>query len=292
MASIDTAAARSSLCVPADDRRKLEKALSSATDQVVVDFEDAVSANRKLAAREVAVEALAQGHSKNVVVRINGLDTDWWHDDLAAIVNKDLGISGIVVPKAEAAEQLSEFENELQLCETGLDLRLEVHLLIESARGIRDVDNLLAHSERATAVILGYADLSVSLRRPLGGAAAVTWLPIQNHLLVAARARGVRAIDGPWFDFQDTTSCAVANAHAAAFGFDGKWIIHPSQIAGVNDAFSPTTEAVSRARRIVEAFEEAGANAVLAVDGAMVDKPVVDAARLVLARDEMARRVG
>jgi len=292
MAPIDLAAARSSLCVPADDPRKLEKALASATDQVVVDLEDAVSSDRKFAARGIAADILGQGHTKNVVVRINGLDTRWWRDDLAATVNKDVSITGIVVPKAEVVEQLGELEHELEQLEVGLGRRLELHLLIESARGIRDVDRLLAHSKRTTAVILGYADLSVSLQRPLGRPAALTWLPIQNHLLVAARARGVRAIDGPWFDFKDTESCAAANAHAAAFGFDGKWVIHPSQIAGVNAAFSPTAEAVNRARRIVAAFEEVGADAVLAVDGAMVDKPVVEAARLVLARDELARSIG
>jgi citrate lyase subunit beta/citryl-CoA lyase len=292
MVSTEISAARSSLCVPADDQRKLQKALVSAADQVVVDFEDAVAVHRKDAARKIASDTLARGHSKNVLIRINGLGTPWWQDDLKTIVSNDIGVSGIVVPKAEVADQLNELTRELEKLESGSGPRLEVHLLIESARGILDVDQLLAHSERATAVILGYADLAVSLQRPLGRPAAPTWLAIQNQLLVAARAHGVRAIDGPWFDFKDDAACAAANAHAAAFGFDGKWVIHPSQISGVNAAFSPDADAVKSARRIVEAFESGSEDAVLAVDGTMVDKPVVEAARLVLARDAMTRRIG
>jgi citrate lyase subunit beta/citryl-CoA lyase len=292
MVSTEISAARSSLCVPADDRRKLEKALASDADQVVVDFEDAVAVHRKDAARDIASDTLARGHAKNVVVRINGLGTPWWLDDLKSITGSGMGVSGIVVPKAEDVGQLNELSRELEKSESGPGPRLEVHLLIESARGLLDIDQLLAHFERATAVILGYADLAVSLQRPLGGPAAPTWLPIQNHLLVAARAHGVRAIDGPWFDFKDSAACAAANAHAAAFGFDGKWVIHPSQISGVNVAFSPDADAVKRARRIVEAFESGNEGSVLAVDGTMVDKPVVEAARLVLAKDAMTRRIG
>jgi citrate lyase subunit beta/citryl-CoA lyase len=289
MAPIDVAAARSCLCVPADDRRKLDRALSSAADQIVVDLEDAVAPDRKDIAREIAGEVLAVGHTRNVMVRINGLGTNWWHDDLTEMVNSNVHISGIVVPKAENASELNDFEIELRRLETG-GRRLEVHLLIESARGLLHLDQLLEQSERATAVILGYADLAVSLQRPVGGPAAATWLPVQNHLLVAARTHGVRAIDGPWFDFRDTPSCDAANAHAAVFGFDGKWVIHPSQIAGVNEAFTPDADTVQRARRIVDAFENAGRDSVLAVDGTMVDKPVVEAAHLVLARHDIARR--
>ncbi len=289
MVQLDTAAARSCLCVPADDPNKLGKALTSAADQVVVDLEDAVSPDRKLIARDIAVDMLSTNQSRDVVVRINGLTTDWWHDDLAAIVRTGVGISGVVVPKAESEAELRELEVELAKLEAGRDRRLELHLLIETARGLLNLDQLLAGSERATAVILGYADLAVSLQRPVGGPAAPTWLPVQNHLLVAARAHGVLAIDGPWFDFRDDPSCEAANAHAAAFGFDGKWVIHPSQIAGVNAAFTPSAEAFARARRIVEAFDSGGDNSVIAVDGTMVDKPVVDAARLILARFENAR---
>jgi citrate lyase subunit beta/citryl-CoA lyase len=292
MPSTEVSAARSSLCVPADDLRKIEKALSSDADQIVVDLEDAVGMHRKEAARQIAVDALAKGHGRNVVVRINGLDTRWWRDDLCVIVNKDIGISGIVVPKAEVADQLAELTSELEMLESGPGLRFELHLLIETARGLLDIDQLLTGCPRATAVVLGYADLAVSLQRTLGRPAAPAWIPVQNDLLVAARAHGVRAIDGPWFDFKDGAACAAANAHAAAFGFDGKWVIHPGQIAGVNEAFSPDAEAVERALRIVEAFDNSVSDSVLAVDGLMVDKPVVEAARLVLAKSALARRSG
>ena len=289
MPEIASTAARSYLCVPADDRHKLGKAMAGAADHIVVDLEDAVAADRKELAREVAQDLLTQGHARNVVVRINGVGTSWWHDDLTAMVNSKVNITGVVVPKAEDPGQLQELEEELALLESGLGRRLELHLLVESARGLLDLDQLLSRSDRTTAVILGYADLAVSLQRPVGASAALTWLPVQSHLLVTARAHGVRAIDGPWFDFRDAQSCEAANVHASALGFDGKWVVHPSQIAGVNSAFSPSADAVARAIKIVDAFENRGGNAVLAVDGTMVDKPVVEAARLVLAKNDAGR---
>jgi len=159
--------------------------------------------------------------------------------------------------------------------------------LIESARGLRDLDTLPVGSRRATAIILGYADLGVSLQRPVGRPAATTWLAVQDRLLVSARAHNIRAIDGPWFDFPDTQACDAANAHAAGYGLDNRWVIHPSQINGVNAAFTSSPDAVNRAQRIVDAFERA-TDAVVAVDATMVDKPVVDAARLVLSKKEIA----
>jgi citrate lyase subunit beta/citryl-CoA lyase len=291
MAPIDVTAVRSCLCVPADHAGRLGKALTSSADQVVVDLEDAVAADSKEVAREIAVRILRENQLRNVVVRINAVGTRWWHDDLAAIVGSKVGITGVVVPKAEDVGQLQELEQELTHLETGSGQHLEVHLLVESALGLQDLNRLLDRSERATAVILGYADMAVSLQRPLGGPAAPTWLPVQNHLLVTARAHGVQAIDGPWFDFRDTASCAAANAHSAAFGFDGKWVIHPSQISSVNAAFTPSADAIARAQKVIDAFEKIGAEgAVLAVDGTMVDKPVVEAARLVLARSHAASK--
>ena len=281
-------APRSCLCVPADDERKTLRALSGPADQVVLDLEDAVPADRKDLAREGAVAAAARAPERDIVVRINGLDTAWWREDITAVVTRMPTVRGVVVPKSERLDDLLALERQLTALEDGTRRPVDVQLLIESARGLSDVDTLLGGSARTTAVVIGYADLGVSLRRPVGPPAAATWLAVQHQVLLAARTHGVYAIDGPWFDFRDEVACSAANAHAVASGFDAKWVIHPGQIDAVNAAFRPHEAAVRRARRMIEAFEGA-AGAVVAVDGTMVDKPVVDAARLVLAAHDDTR---
>lgn len=287
-------APRSALCVPGDQPGKLEKAFATDADQIVVDLEDAVAPHRKAIARETVAAFLAGADLRRTTVRINAVDTPWWHDDLAAIAEAAPQLESIVLPKAERLSDALELEEAASRLAfdnpSGSTLRIQA--LIETAVGVRDLSGLLAGCGSIDSVIIGYADLAVDLRRPVGLPGGRAWLALQDRVVVIARAAGVAAIDGPWFDFRDRDSCVAANEHAAAMGFDGKWVIHPAQVDDVNESFTPSQAAVEHAKRVIEAFGDAVSSGTGAVglEGAMIDLPVVEAARQVVKRAEASRR--
>jgi citrate lyase subunit beta/citryl-CoA lyase len=266
------------------------KALASRADEVVLDLEDAVAPSAKAEARSLVVRVLQDVPAqRRVAVRVNGVRTAWCHDDLIAVASAPRRPDSVILPKVESTGDLAFVERLLD----GLDAAqagptVRVQALIESAKGLRDVAAIAASSARLEALVLGYADLAASLgRAPESG----TWAPAREQLLCAARAAGVRAVDGPHLgtgldeDFERSVSAATTA------GFDAKWVIHPAQVEEVNLAFSPTPEQVTWAGRVVEALSEAEAagRGAVALDGAMLDEAVAVNARRVLARVEAAR---
>lgn len=284
---------RSCLSVPASSPRMLNKAAAIAADELVFDLEDAVARPAKDEAREAALARLADWSGASVAVRVNAPRTPWCHLDLAA-----LGAApgpqqlSVVLPKVESAGDVEFAEHLLAGAEAGgagRERPLGLQALIETAAGLAAVEEIAAAGEgRLEALILGYADLAASLGRSRGYASdPKAWLAVQDRLLTAARANGLQAIDGPFLAVAPDEPFLAAARHARDLGFDGKWAIHPSQVAALTEVFTPDDEEVEHARAVLAALEraelEGGAGAV-ALDGEMLDAALAASARRLLAR--------
>jgi citrate lyase subunit beta/citryl-CoA lyase len=263
----------------------LEKARSIEVDEVVIDLEDGVVPARKAEARAEALAALAGGSVASV--RVNAPGTPWAHEDVIALGGAGSRPRSVVIPKVESAGDLAFVDRLLDGVEraAGHAEPLGVQALVESAAGLRALDEIAAGSPRLEAIVLGYADLAVSLGRSRS-APLDRWLAVQDAVLSAARAAGVQAIDGPHLAIDDEEGLRAAAARAAELGFDGKWAIHPSQIAPITAAFTPTPEEVEDARAVLAALADAAADGRGAVrlDGEMLDEPVRLAALRTVAR--------
>jgi citrate lyase subunit beta/citryl-CoA lyase len=259
----------------------LAKARGIDVGEIVIDLEDAVVPERKLEARAATVAALAEGgfRAGAISVRVNAPRTPWGNDDLLAIAGAERRPGSVVVPKVEGAGDLAVVDRLLQGVELG------VQALVETARGIQALHELTAASPRLQAIVLGYADLAASLGRSRAGAAKLDlWLALQDTVLVAARAAGVRAIDGPYLAIDDQDGLRDSATRAADLGFDGKWAIHPSQLETIAAAFTPGPDEVIHAEAVIAALEGAVGDGAVSLDGEMVDEPVRLAALRTLAR--------
>lgn len=271
-----------SLIVPGSSDRMLTKARSVAVDELIIDLEDAVVPERKAEALEGALGALHAGGfaAARVSVRINALDTPWAEPELAALSSANRPPDAIIVPKA--SQEAISTAARLSTPHTG-----RLHALIETATGLAQVDEIAAVSDRLEALIIGYADLAVSLGRSGAGAANLDlWLAVQDRVLTAARAHGLRAIDGPFLGLDDVPGLTRSARRSAELGFDGKWAIHPAQVEAIRAAFTPTGPELDHARAVLEALASAerdGAGAVR-LNGQMLDEPVRHAAQRTLAR--------
>jgi len=270
---------RSVLSVPGDDPHKIGKALRSGADEVVIDFEDAVAADRKEYARVVLAELDWPGERPLVAVRINAPRTPWCHGDLIAVVESGAPVTTVVLPKAESRADVGFVERMLD----GLaDERIGVQALVETAAGVAGLADLVSGLDRLTSLIVGYADLSASLGRD----SSSNWRWVQETLLVHGRAAGVEVIDGPYLGVQIDDGFLAAAEDAARLGFDAKWTIHPRQLVELNRIFAPAPEAVERARVVLDALTAAQAAGVGAIrlGDALVDEAMAVGARRVLAK--------
>ncbi|MGH3135373.1 MAG: HpcH/HpaI aldolase/citrate lyase family protein [Gaiellaceae bacterium] len=270
MPTIQTA--RSLLFAPGNDERKLRKALSSGADAVIADLEDAVTPVEKSVARELAARVLAQAEGDALrLVRVNAADSEWFAEDLEAI--RSVGLDGLVLPKATAAAVGAV-----------RDLDLPVVAIVETPAGVRGAFELAA-SPAVEALVLGAVDLGVNLGlepREDG----LELLFARSSLVVDSAAAGLRSpIDRVWTTLGDIGGLERDCAFARSLGFRGKACIHPEQVPVVNDSFAPSSEELAHARGVVRAFEDAAANGrgAVAFDGEMIDLPVVERARQLLA---------
>ncbi len=269
----------------------LEKAPGLAADELVLDLEDAVAPAEKDEAREALLpllEGIAAGGAA-LAVRVNQPGSEWCHRDLAALAGAGEALSSVVLPKVESAGDLAFADRLLDGAEAaaGRSRPLRVQALIETAAGLSRIDEIAASSPRLDSLILGYADLAADLgRSALAPEDETTWRGAQERLLLAARAHGLQAIDGPHFDLDDTDGLRAAAARTAGAGFDGKWAIHPRQLQAITDAFTPSAAEVEQAEAVLAALaqaEAAGSGAV-ALEGKMVDEAMAAAARRLLRR--------
>jgi citrate lyase beta subunit len=279
---------RASLVVPAAPAAKLAKGATLEADEVVLDLEDAVVPAAKDDARSAVAAALAgEWAAPAVAVRVNAIGSPWCHLDLAALAATGRAALTAVVPKVEHPHDLAFADRLLDGAEAAAGRRRPVRLLalIETAAGLSAAGEIARASARLDGLILGYADLAASLGRP-GGGAPQDWRFAQDALLVAARAAGIQAIDGPHLTVRDDDAFRAAVDHARSLGFDGKWAIHPAQLEALRDAFTPTEDEVAEARATLAALAQAaaaGSGAVAAGDR-MLDEALAVSARQVLAR--------
>jgi citrate lyase subunit beta / citryl-CoA lyase len=275
---------RSCLSVPASAPEKLAKAAARGADELVIDLEDAVAPGAKEAARAAAVEALAalDWGGAAVAVRVNARGTLWCEDDLAALASARGPLGSVVLPKVEAADDVAFAARLLDGAPS-----LRVQALIETPAGVLRAAEIAGASPRLEALIVGYADLGAALGRSAAGAADVTlWDPLREQVLLAARAHGLQAIDGPYLGLAPDAAFAAAARRARDQGYDGKWAIHPAQVAPLNELFTPDAAEVEHARAVVAALAAAardGGQGAVALDGQMLDEPVRLAALRVLA---------
>jgi citrate lyase subunit beta/citryl-CoA lyase len=270
----------------------LGKAPGLAADELIVDLEDAVVPAAKEEARGMVVAALADPAWRGAAasVRVNVPRSPWCHLDVAALAGAAARPRALVVPKVESAHDLAFVDRLLDGVEAarGGEGAVRVQALIETAAGLSRVQEIAASSPRLDSLILGYADLTASLGRSAAGAVELdSWLPAQEAVLLAARANGLQAIDGPHLGVRIDAGFEAATARARDLGFDGKWAIHPSQLEHLNAAFSPTAAELERARAVLAALERAereGGSGAVALDGEMLDEAVRAAALRTLAR--------
>jgi citrate lyase beta subunit len=276
---------RACLVVPAAPAAKLAKGASLGADEVVLDLEDAVLPALKDEARVAVAQALAGGWAaESVAVRVNAIGSPWCHADLLALAASERETVTAVLPKVEHADDLAFADRLLAGAEAAAGRTTPVRLvaLIETAAGLAAAVEIARASERLDALVLGYADLAASLGRPGGGG----WRFAQESVLVAARAAGLQAIDGPHLGTRDDEAFRAAALHARALGYDGKWAIHPAQIEPLRQTFTPSDEEVAGAREVLAALERAAADGAgaVAADGQMLDEALALSARRVLAR--------
>ncbi|MEU6641437.1 CoA ester lyase [Saccharomonospora sp. NPDC046836] len=279
---------RSVLYLPGANERALEKAKTLPADALILDLEDAVAPDAKDAARDrvCAVAASRDYGTREVAIRVNGLDTEWHDADLRAAAQA--GPAAVVIPKVNSARDVHNIERALEL--SGAPDHTAIWAMVETPVAMLHAEEIAAASERLTVLVMGTNDLAKELhaefvpgRAPLLGGLSLC--------LLAARATGKVILDGVYNDVRDLEGFEVECLQGRRFGFDGKTLIHPSQIEPCNAVFAPSDEEIAHARRVIEAFDEARAagKGVATVDGRMIENLHVDNAQRVL---DLAAAVG
>ncbi len=280
---------RSVLYTPSSNERALEKARSIACDGLILDLEDAVAPDAKPAAREAACAAATSGDygRREVTIRVNGADTEWHADDLAAACAA--GPDGIVVPKVSSAAEVHALVDALERHHAPDHTALWA--MVETPRAMLHAEEIAAASDRLTVLVMGTNDLAKELyaEHVPGRAPLLTGLSLA---LLAARATGTAILDGVFNDVRDADGFLAECRQGREMGFDGKTLIHPGQVDGANAAFAPSEQAVEDAHGIVQAWEEGGGSGVVVYRGRMVESLHVDTARRTLAIHDAIRALG
>jgi citrate lyase subunit beta/citryl-CoA lyase len=273
------------LYMPGSNARAIEKARELPADGVILDLEDAVAPDAKAQARELVVQALQKGGfgGREVLVRINGLDTAWWRDDLAVAA---AGPDALLLPKVSTPEQLRELAR--HFVGVGAEARIRVWAMMETPLAMLNARDIAAAAldpaTRLAGFVMGTNDLAKETRARIvpGRAPMLPWL---TACVAAARAYGLAILDGVYNELGDLEGFAAECGQARDLGFDGKTLIHPQQIAPCNAAFSPAPEEVAWARKIIAAFDlpENAGKGVIQIEGRMVERLHAEMARQVVA---------
>ena len=278
---------RSELAVPGSNPAMFQKALDGEADYIFLDLEDAVAPGDKERARTNVIQALLEldwrGRGKTISVRINGIDTHYMYRDVVDVVEQaGHRLDTILIPKVGVPADVYMVDAMVSQIEEakGIPHRLGIDVLIETALGMANVEAIAQSSRRLEAMHFGVADYAASCRARtvvIGGLnpdyPGDQWHSALSRMIVACRAYGLRPIDGPFGDLKDPEGYRLAARRAAALGVEGKWAIHPSQIALANEVFSPPAAEVDRARRILVALEDAAreGRGAAQLDGRMID---------------------
>ena len=290
---------RSELAVPGSNPSLFEKSAKSKADVIFLDLEDAVAPGDKEQARRNVVAALneVEWGTKTMMVRINGLDTHYMYRDVVDVVETCPRLDMILIPKVGVPADVYALDMLVTQIETAKSRskRIGFEVLIETALGMANVEAIARSSRRLEAMSFGVADYAASTRARttvIGGVNpdygvladkdseggrnyfwADQWHAAQTRMLIACRAYGLRPIDGPFGDFSDADGYLAAAKRAAVLGYEGKWAIHPSQIELANQVFTPSKAEVTKARRILEAMDEAAkeGKGAVSLDGRLID---------------------
>jgi len=281
---------RSVLYMPAANARALEKAQTIPADAIIFDLEDAVAPDAKPQAREQACAAASSGLYGNrlLTIRCNGLDTPWGADDIAAAAK--VGPAAVVIPKVSGVAALAEVARQLDAA--GAPDHTRIWAMVETPVAIFDV-RAIAAFERVSVLVMGTNDLAKELRAQMVPSRA----PLVPHLataLLGAREAGKAILDGVYNDVRNAEGFAVEARQGFEMGFDGKTLVHPSQVEPTNEIWAPSAEEIDHARRVIEAFEAATAEGrgVVTVDGRMIENLHVDNARRALAVADAIAELG
>lgn len=281
---------RSVLYMPSSNERALDKAKSIACDALIFDLEDAVAPDAKDAARANAVAAARSGEYgyREVTIRCNGLDTPWGADDLAAAATS--GAASVVIPKVNSVDYLNEIEQRLDAA--GAPAEMTIWAMIETPTAIMDVRAIARHP-RVNVLVMGNNDLAKELRTGV----LPERTPLIPHLalaLLGAREADKVILDGVYNDVRDPDGFLVEAEQGKAMGFDGKTLVHPSQVDPANEVWAPSADEVDFSRRVIEAFEEAEAEGrgVVTVDGRMIENLHVENAKRILAVADAIAAIG
>ncbi|MCV6638354.1 CoA ester lyase [Candidatus Albibeggiatoa sp. nov. NOAA] len=309
---------RSELAVPGTNPAFFEKAAQSNVDCIFLDLEDSIAPDEKETARKNVVEALndIDWGNKTMLVRINGLDTQYMYKDVIDVVENCPRLDMLLIPKVGVPADVYTLDTLVTQIEIAKkrEKKMGFEVLIETALGMANVEAIAQSSKRLEAMSFGVADYAASTRARttvIGGAhpeyGVLTdkneddsprdfhwndmWHFAQARMVVACRAYGLRPIDGPFGDFSDPDAYVAAAKRAAILGYEGKWAIHPSQIDLANDVFSPSDKEVTHAKRILEAMEQAAkeGKGAVSLDGRLIDVASIKMAENLI---EKAKTIG
>ncbi len=269
---------RSILYMPGANWRALDKGRTLPADGLILDLEDAVAPDAKVAARENVLQALKQGGygKREILLRVNALDTPWGHDDVrAAATSKAVAI---LIPLVESAEHVREVET--LMVQAGAPDSMAIWCMMETPLGMLHAEDIARSSKRLAGWVMGTSDLAKDLR----AAHTPLRLPLITSLglcLLAARAYGLAIVDGVYLNLEDEEGFAASCVQGKELGFDGKSLIHPKTVAKANEVFAPSAEEVAWARKIIQAHGEATAQGkgVVVVDGKLIENLHVAAAK-------------
>ncbi|HNI35721.1 MAG TPA: CoA ester lyase [Microthrixaceae bacterium] len=273
---------RSVLYMPGANDKALEKAKTLPCDAIILDTEDSVAPDMKALAREKVAAAVRSGEygRRELTIRINGLDTEWWRDDLESAAAA--GPSAVVVPKINSADDVAKVEAVLSGVAGANDIA--IWAMLETPAAMERAVEIATSSDRLTVLVMGTNDLAKELRAGLvPGRAPLLWG--LGRCLNAARYAGKVILDGVYNDVKNPEGFAAECAQGAEMGFDGKTLIHPTQVEPCNDAFAPSEAEVEHSRKVIEAWEAgiAEGKGVITVGGRMIENLHVDNARRALA---------
>jgi citrate lyase subunit beta/citryl-CoA lyase len=264
--------------MPGSNARAQEKAKSLQADGLILDLEDAVAPDVKAEARDIVCGNAASGEygNREIIIRVNGLDTPWGREDIAAAAKA--APDAILLPKVESAAQVHEMEK--IMTDAGAPAETKIWCMMETPLGILKAEEIAGSSPRVDCFVMGTSDLVKDLQAqhtPLR-------LPVITSLgwcLLAGRAYGLTVLDGVYLDLSDEDGFHASCVQGLELGFDGKTLIHPKQLVASNDVFAPSDEEVAHARKVITAFEEADrqGKAVVLVDGKLVENLHVEIAK-------------
>lgn len=279
---------RSMLYMPGANTRALEKGRSIATDAIILDLEDAVSPDAKDEARQNVINATDEGGygKRELLLRTNGLNTPWGYDDIVAAAKAK--VHAVLIPKVDSADMVLQVEAILEA--NGAPDDLKIWCMIETPRGVLNADEIAGATPRLGGFVMGTNDLAKELHcahTPM----RLPMLTALSQCLLAARANGIAILDGVFMDLNDADGFRDSCQQGKEFGFDGKTLIHPKQVAPCNEVFAPSEEDVEHAKRVIAAFDEALAagKGVATLDGKLIENLHVAMAHELVASAKMIK---